>query len=215
MVTLAAQACAPPRAPPFQAPPGAPESPRRGARLDRVIRAETAVARRTSSRWKWPRNALANETRPSTRAALPPGACAGPRPRILTARPCAAPVHVGDAGWPRGRGSSAVARRAGFGAGGPRGPAGRRAAAATAQWPDAMIWSACRRRSGASGRPGRPQPRAEAFGREPPVVHRGPMRRPPGLAGGSQAYGAHVEAPPRSCDARALSRAMPRVTKRL
>ena len=185
-------------APRAAAPPGAPESPRCGARLDRVIRAEATVARRTSGRWKWPRNALANETRPSARAALPPGACAGPRPRTHTARPCAAPVHGGGAGWPRGRGSSAVARRASFGAGGPRGPAGRRAAAATAQWPDAMIWPTCRRRSAASGRPGRPRPRAEAFGREPPVVHRGPMRRPPGLAGGSQAYGAHVEAPPRS-----------------
>ena len=34
-------------------------------------------------------------------------------------------------------------------------------------------------------------------GREPPRVHRGPMRRRPGLAGGSRAHGAHPEAPPR------------------
>ena len=114
---------------------------------------------------------------------------------MYTARPCAAPVHGGVAGWPRGRGSSAVARRAGFGAGGPRGPGGRRAAAATAQRLRAMICPACRRRPAAPGRPGRPRPRAEAF--EAPVVHRGPMRRPPGLAGGSWARGSHVEAPPR------------------
>ena len=31
-------------------------------------------------------------------------------------------------------------------------------------------------------------------GREPPRVHRGPMRRRPGLAGGSRAHGAHPEA---------------------
>ena len=37
-------------APRAAAPPGAPESPSHGAPLDRVIRAEAAVARRTSGR---------------------------------------------------------------------------------------------------------------------------------------------------------------------
>ena len=39
-------------------------------------------------------------------------------------------------------------------------------------------------------------PRAQK-GREPPRVHRGPVRRPPGLAGGSRAHGAHGGAAPR------------------
>ena len=69
----------------------------------------------------------------------------------------------------------------------------------------AAAWATARRRTGV--------PHCKQ--REPPGVHRGPARRPPGLAGGPRVHGAHGEAPPRPCDARAPERAMLLVTKRL